>query len=130
MQMDEGDARLLQPVTGGIIGCACRVANAPGHGFSEKVYENALAHEMRKSGLGVVQQRGIVVFYDDVIVGEYTADLTVEDQVIVELKVVGSLGDVHIPQCRNYLRATGKPLCLLINFGRPKVEIRRITAQT
>jgi hypothetical protein len=48
MQMDEGDARLLQPVTGGIIGCACRVANAPGHGFSEKVYENALAHEMRK----------------------------------------------------------------------------------
>ena len=84
---------------------------------------------MRKSRIGVVQQRGIVVFYDGLIVGEYTADLLVEDQVIVELKVVGSLGDVHIPQCRNYLRATGKPLCLLINFGRPKVEIRRITAQ-
>ena len=82
---------------------------------------------MRKSGLGVVQQRGIVVFYDDVIVGEFTADLLVEDQVIVALKVVGGLSDVHIPQCRNYLRATGKPLCLLINFGRSKVEIRRIT---
>jgi GxxExxY protein len=129
MQVDEGDAPLLEPVTEQIIGCAYRVANALGHGFVEKVYENALAHEVRKCGLGVVQQRGIVVFYDGLIVGEYTADLLVEDQVIVELKVVGSLGDVHIPQCRNYLRATGKPLCLLINFGRPKVEIRRITAQ-
>jgi GxxExxY protein len=127
MQMDEGDARLLQSVTGRIIGCAFRVANALGHGFIEKVYENALAHEMRKSGLGVVQQREIVVFYDDVIVGEYTADLIVEDQVIVELKVVPALSDVHLPQCRNYLRATGKPLCLLINFGRSQVEIRRIT---
>src|SRR5450432_992841 len=63
-----------------------------------------------------------------VIVGEYTADLLVEDQVIVELKVVAALSDVHVPQCRNYLRATGKPLCLLINFGRPRVEIRRVTA--
>ena len=78
-------------------------------------------------GFGVVQQRGIVVFYDDVIVGEYTADLIVEDQVIVELKVVPALSDVHLPQCRNYLRPTGKSLCLLINFGRPQVEIRRIT---
>jgi GxxExxY protein len=95
----------------------------------EKVCDNALAHEMRKCGLGAVQQRGIVVFYDDVIVGEYTADLLVEDQVIVELKVVGGLSDVPVPQCRNDLRATGKPLCLLINFGRPKVEIRRVTAQ-
>jgi GxxExxY protein len=128
MQMDGGDARLLEPMTERIIGCAFRVANALGHGFVEKVYENALAHEMRKCGLGVVQQRGIVVFYDDVIVGEYTADLLVEDQVIVELKVAGALSGVHVPQCRNYLRATGKPLCLLINFGRPKVEIRRVTA--
>jgi GxxExxY protein len=71
---------------------------------------------------------GIVVFYDGVIVGEYIADLLVEDQVIVELKVVAALSDTHIPQCRNYLQATGKPLCLLINFGRPKIEIRRITA--
>ena len=129
MQMDGGDARLLEPLTERIIGCAFRVANALGHGFVEKVDQNALAHEMRKCGLGAVQQRGIVVVYDDVIVGEFTADLLVEDQVIVELKVVGALSDVHLPQCRNYLRATGKPLCLLINFGRPKVEIRRVTAQ-
>ncbi len=129
MQMDEGNSLFLQPVTERIIGCAFRVANALGCGFVEKVYENALAHEMRKSGLSVVQQRGLVVLYDDEIVGEFTADLIVEDQVIVELKVVSALSDIHVPQCRNYLRATGKSLCLLINFGRPKVEIRRITAQ-
>jgi GxxExxY protein len=82
---------------------------------------------MRKSGLGAIQQRGIVVLYDNVIVGELTADLLVEDQVIVELKVVVALSDMHIPQCPNYLRATGKPLCLPINVGRPKVEIRRVT---
>jgi GxxExxY protein len=70
MQLDEGDARLLEPVTERIIGCAFRVANALGYGFVERVSENALAHEMRKCGLGVVQQRGIVVFYDDVIVGD------------------------------------------------------------
>jgi GxxExxY protein len=68
-------------------------------------------------------------FFDDVIVSEYTADLLIQDQVIVERKVVAALSDVHIPQCRNDLRATGMPLCLLINVGRPKVEIRRITAQ-
>jgi GxxExxY protein len=129
MQMDGGDARWLDPVTRRIIGCAFRVANTLGRGFVEKVYENALAHEMQKCGLGAVQQRGIVVFYDNVIVGDYTVDLLVEDQVIVELKVVAALSDTHLPQCRNYLRATGKPLCLLINFGRPKVEICRISAQ-
>ncbi len=70
-----------------------------------------------------------VVFYNDVIVGEYTADLVAEDQIILELKVAGALSDAHVPQYRDYPRATGKPLCLLINFGRPQVEIRRITAQ-
>ena len=94
----------------------------------ERVYENALAHERRKCRLGVARQRGIVVYHDDVIVGEYTLGLLVEDQVIVELKAVGALSDAHLPQCRNYPRATGKTLCLLINFGRPKVEICRITS--
>jgi GxxExxY protein len=64
-----------------------------------------------------------------VVVGEYTAGRMAEDQVIVELKVVGALSDVHLPQCRNHLRTTGTPLCLLINLVRPKVEIRRVTAE-
>jgi GxxExxY protein len=118
--------RGLEPVTERITGCAFRVATARGHGFVEKVSENALAHEMRKCGLGAAHQRGIVAFYGDVIVGKFTAGLLVGDQVIVELKVVAAPGNVHLPQCRNYLRATGKPPCLLINFGQPKVEIRRI----
>jgi GxxExxY protein len=120
---------VLEPVTERIIGCVFRVANARGHGFVEKLSENALAHEMRKCGLSVVQQGGIVVLYDGVIVGEFTADLLVKDQVIVELKVAAALSDVHLSQCRNDLRATGKPLCLPINFGQPKVEIRRITPE-
>jgi GxxExxY protein len=72
-------------------------------------------------------EQGIVVFYDDVIVGEYSADRLVEDKVIVELKVAGGLSDVHVPQCRNYLRAPDKPRCLLINICRTKVGIRHIT---
>ncbi len=84
---------------------------------------------MRKSGLGVLQQRGIVVFYDDVLVGEYTANLVVEDQLIIELKFVGALSDAHVPQRRNHPWAPGKLFRLPINFGRPKFEIRRITAQ-
>jgi GxxExxY protein len=115
MQMDEGNALLLDPVTERIIGCVFRVANTLGHGFVEKVCENALAHEMRKCGrpstrgrVGAVQQRGIVVLYDDVIVGEYTANLLVEDQVIVELKVVAALSDVASPAMPELLASDGQ----------------------
>ena len=109
-----------------IIGCAFQVMNRLGAGFLEKVYENALAHELCKAGLGVVQQHGIEVRYDDVIVGEYTADLLVEQAVVVELKAVKALDSVHAAQCMNYLKATGLQLCLLLNFGKPRVEIQRI----
>lgn len=107
---------------------AFTVANAPGHGFIGKVCENAFAHEMGKSGPGVVQRRGPVVFYDGVIVGEYTADLIVEDQIIVDPERAAALRDVHVPRCRNDLRTTCKPQCRLISFGRAQVEIRRTTA--
>ena len=109
-----------------IIGCAFTVANTLGVGFAEKVYENALTLEMRKRGLTVEQQYAMTVRYDDTIVGEFTADLLVESRVIVELKVVKTLIDPHFAQCLNYVRAGNKPLCLLINFGRAKIEIRRI----
>ena len=102
------------------------MGNALGHGFLEKVYENALAHELRKTSLAVEQQREIKVLYDGIVVGEYIADLLVEGQVLVEIKAVRALDDVHSAQCLNYLKATGHHLCLLINFARPRVEIRRI----
>ncbi len=120
------NADTLNALSERIIGCAFAVANGLGSGFLEKVYENALAHELRKAGLRVAQQQGVSVTYDDVIVGEYAADLLVEAAVLVELKAVRALDDIHQAQCMNYLRATGMHLCLLLNFGRPRLEIRRI----
>ena len=113
------------PLTERIIGSAFQVANTLGHGFLEKVYENALVHELRKVGLQVDQQQGLEVHYDGVLVGEFQVDLLVEGQVLVELKAVSSLQDVHVAQCLNYLKASAKPVCLLINFGK-SLQVRRL----
>ena len=110
-----------------IIGCAFAVSNGLGSGFLEKVYENALAHELRKAGLSVMQQHAMVAKYDGVVVGEFVADLLVESLVLVELKQTRSVDDVHLAQCLNYLKVTGLRLCLLLNFGKPRVDIRRIS---
>ena len=116
----------LDALTEKIIGCAFTVSNTLGCGFLEKVYENVLAHEFRKCGIKFTQQHPIQVRYDGVIVGDYTADLLVEEQVLVELKVVKDFDEIHFTQCLNYLRATGFSVCLLLNFGKPKVEVKRI----
>lgn len=113
-------------VTEKIIGCAYTVANTLGSGFLEKVYENALAHEMRKAGLSVQQQFNVDVYYDSVRVGDYVADLLVENEVLVELKAVKALDNIHFAQCMNYLRATGLQVCLLINFGTTRIEVKRV----
>ena len=107
-----------------ILGCAFKVANALGHGFLEKVYENALAHELRKAGLEVRQQWALEVHYDGVLVGEFQVDLLVQGEVLVELKAVSDLQQAHAAQCLNYLRASGMPRCLLLNFGR-SLQVRR-----
>ena len=122
--MHADDARMSR-LSERVIGGAFRVTNALGTGFLEKVYENALAHELRKGGLVVAQQHGIAVRYDGVVVGEYAIDLLVEGRVMVELKVARAVNEVHAVQCINYLKATGLHLCLLINFGKPRLEIRR-----
>ena len=114
------------PLTSKIIGCAYKVANELGSGFLEKVYENALAHELRKAGLNAAQQHGIPVHYDGVKVGDYVADLLVNDQILIELKACKDLDDVHLAQCLNYLKATALKVCPLMNFGRPKIQIRRL----
>jgi GxxExxY protein len=101
------------------------VSNTLGCGFLEKVYENALAHELRKTGFAVAQQRGVVVTYDDVIVGEYAVDLLVEESVLMKLKAVKAFDTIHQAQCMNYLRATGMHLCLLPKFGKPRLDIKR-----
>jgi len=116
----------LNQITQKVIGSLYNVSNILGGGFLEKVYQNAAAIEIAKTGLIVHQQYPICIKYDDVIVGEYFADLLVQDSVLVELKAVRLLDEVHAAQCMNYLRATGLPVCLLVNFYRPKLEIRRI----
>ncbi len=123
------DERRLNHVTERVIGCAYTVSNVLGCGFLEKVYENALAHELRKAGLKAEQQRPIQVHYDGVIVGDYLADILVENDVLVELKAVKALEDVHLAQCLNYLKSTGLRVCLLLNFAKPKLEVRRVVRE-
>jgi len=122
----DADENVLNRISERIIGCAFTVLNGLGTGFLERVYENALAHELRKNGLGVAQQYPTEVRYDGVIVGDYTADLMIEGTIIVELKAVKALDSIHTAQCINYLRATGLRLALLLNFGNPRLEIRRV----
>jgi GxxExxY protein len=108
-----------------VIGCAFKVGNKLGFGYLEKCYKNALALELRKLGLNVSPEHPIDVLYDGVVIGEYFADLLVEDLVIIELKATKGIDPAHQAQCINYLVATGKPICLLIHFGQ-RVEIKRI----
>jgi GxxExxY protein len=124
----DADKRRLESdeISRKIIGCAYTVSNELGSGFLEKVYENALAHDLRKAGLVARQQHGINVMYDGVVVGEYSADILVNDSVIIELKTVKGLDDIHVAQCLNYLRGTGLNLCLLLNFATPRVQVRRV----
>jgi len=116
----------LNELSGNVIGCAFTVLNTLGAGFFEKVYENALAHELRMRGLAVEQQRGITVIYRGVTVGEYFVDLLVEAMLLVEVKTVKALDEAHHAQCINYLKATDLRLCLLLNFGKPRLEIKRV----
>jgi GxxExxY protein len=109
-----------------IIGCAYKVSNTLGVGFLEKVYENALALEIQKAGLKAKQQHPISIRYEGAIVGEYIADILVEDCLLVELKAVEELNTVHSAQCLNYLKATGLKICLLMNFGKTRVKVRRL----
>ena len=108
-----------------IIGCAYHVYNTMGFGFLESVYEKCLLIEIRKTGLKAESQKAITVYYKGEIVGEFVADIVVEDTIILELKSVRQIIKAHEIQLVNYLVATGKPLGLLINFGENKVEIKR-----
>jgi len=97
----------LNRITERIIGGAFAVGNTLGSGFLEKVYENALVHELRKCGLSVQPQYPIQVMYDGIVVGDFVADLWVEGRVLVEVKAVRKFNDAHLAQCLNYLKATG-----------------------
>ena len=118
------DVPISDALTEQIIGCAFEVHKILGSGFLEKVYENALVEELKSRGLKTESQKPITVSYKDKIVGEYCADIMVEDSVILELKALEKINDIHELQLKNYLKATGVQLGLLINFGKT-VEMKR-----
>lgn len=107
-----------------IIACAYRVHNTLGSGFLEKVYENAMMIELKKAGLKAQQQFSIPVYYDHVLVGDFFADIIVEDQVIIELKAIENLAKIHEVILVNYLKGTGIEIGLLINFG-TSIKVKR-----
>ena len=113
-----------EALTKTIIGCAFKVHNTLGAGFLEKVYENALRIELTRQGVQVKQQEPIRVCYEGYVVGDYYADLWVEDRVIVEVKAAQALSKAHEVQLVNYLNATGVDVGLLLNFG-PSVQVKR-----
>lgn len=113
-------------LTESVLAAAFEVSNTLGSGFLEKVYERALLHELRLRGLKAVPQASFPVVYKAHSVGEYFADILVEDSLVIELKCVSALAPEHTAQCLNYLRAAGKSLCLLINFQKPKLEWKRV----
>jgi GxxExxY protein len=112
-------------ITEKIIKAAFAVSNVLGCGFLEKVYENALVIELREAELQTTTQVPLRVQYRGQTVGDYAADLIVEDAVLVEIKATLEHNAVYEAQTINYLRATGLPVGLLLNFGRPKVTVRR-----
>jgi GxxExxY protein len=115
----------FEEITGVIIGCAYKVYNAIGYGFLESVYQKCLLIELKKAGLSAVEQYPIIVVYEGEIVGNFVADLLVNDAIIIELKSVMQLAKAHEVQLVNYLAATGKTVGLLINFGEKSVQVKR-----
>ena len=111
-----------------VIGKAFVVSNTLGVGFLEKVYENALAVELRETGLKVEQQKPIPVVYRKVVVGDYIADMLVENQLILEIKATKAIDISHEAQLINYLKATGIHTGLILNFGTPHLGISRKVA--
>ena len=128
MNTDEakGADFLEKELTERILGASFKVSNTLGSGFLEKVYENALTIELRRINLSVEQQKRLQIHYDSVIVGEYQADLLVEGRVLLEIKATRQLDPVHEAQILNYLKATGIRVGLLLIFGRPKLQFKRL----
>ena len=114
-----------EELTQKIIGCGMTVHRTLGPGFLESVYQNALAHELRKCGLGVECEKKIKVNYDGIVVGDFSADMLIEGTVLIENKAVQALAPAHEVQLVNYLTATGIDVGLLLNFGSPRMEFKR-----
>jgi GxxExxY protein len=109
-----------------VLAAIFEVSNTLGAGFLEKVYERALLRELALRGISAVAQASFTIVYKGHNIGEYCADILVENVLVIELKCVEHLASEHTAQCLNYLRASGRTVCLLVNFQKPKVEWKRI----
>lgn len=109
-----------------IIGIAMHVYNSLGHGFLEKVYENSMMVKFRKEGVKAEQQKTVTVYYEGEVVGDYLADILVEDKIILELKTAEQIHEAHKAQVLNYLKCTGLKLGIIINFGKNQLEYARL----
>jgi GxxExxY protein len=124
--MNADERGCLDSLTERVLAAIFEVSNTLGAGFLEKVYERALLRELALRGISATAQASFAITYKEQYVGEYFGDILVEDVLVVELKCVERLANEHTAQCLNYLRASGRTVCLLVNFQKPKVEWRRI----
>ena len=109
-----------------IIGCAMKVHTTLGNGFQEVIYQRALAIEMEKQGLGFQREMEMAIFYEGINIGTRRVDFFVEDNIMVELKALIKLEDVHLAQAMNYCQVYNLPIGLLINFGSKSLEFKRV----
>ncbi|MEQ9426051.1 MAG: GxxExxY protein [Cyclobacteriaceae bacterium] len=119
----------LNDVTYKINGCAMKVHNTLGNGFQEVIYQRCLAIELEKAGLMFAREIEQDIYYEGVLVGTRRADFIVENEVVVELKALVALEDVHLAQAKNYLVAYNKPIGLLINFGAKSLQFKKVYNQ-
>jgi GxxExxY protein len=124
--MNENENIIYKELSYKIIELALEVHNELGCGFLEKVYENALMLLLDREGIPVRQQAPADVHFQGKVVGQYFADILVDNKLILELKTVDVIANIHIAQVLNYLRATGMKLGLILNFGKPKFEYKRL----
>ena len=124
--MNADERGFFDSLTERVLGAIFEVSNTLGAGFLEKVYERTLLRELSLRGIRASTQASFAITYKGQYVGEYFADILVEDVLLVELKCVERLANEHTAQCLNYLRASGRTLCLLVNFQKPNVEWKRI----
>ncbi len=115
-----------EDVTHKIIGCAMKVHSALGNGFQEVIYQRALAIEFEKQGLGYQREMEMTIHYDGIDIGTRRVDFFVEDNIMVELKALIQLEDVHLAQAMNYCQAYNLPIGLLINFGSKSLQFKRV----
>ena len=124
--MNLGKGLEHEKLTEQIIGCAIEVHKRLGPGFLESIYENALIIELQRQKLHVEQQREVIIKYDSVEVGRHRLDLIVDNTIVVELKAVKNIEDIHFAIVKSYLKALGKEHGLLINFSKPVLEVKRV----